>query len=97
MLLYKPNAVLGIRSRSHFFYQCLCSGRQNEIAMNLVCCAGQLCFCRMIFLIFPRLQELYNLVFILLLANLLYLLNPSWSGAELESTVHVALPKLPIN
>ena len=22
MLLYKPNAVLGIRSRSHFFYQC---------------------------------------------------------------------------
>ena len=22
MLLYQPNAVLGIRSRSHFFYQC---------------------------------------------------------------------------
>ena len=22
MLLYEPNAVLGIRSRSHFFYQC---------------------------------------------------------------------------
>jgi hypothetical protein len=24
MLLHKQNAVLGIRSRSHFFYQCIC-------------------------------------------------------------------------
>ena len=27
MLLYKPNAVLGIRSRSHFFYQCDCTSQ----------------------------------------------------------------------
>ena len=31
MSLNKPNAILGIRSRSHFFYQCL-SGRMSRKA-----------------------------------------------------------------
>ena len=31
MLLYKPNAVLGIRSRSHFFYQCSCVLHQTIV------------------------------------------------------------------
>ena len=34
MLLYKPNAVLGIRSGSHFFYQCTGSKETTIVHKN---------------------------------------------------------------
>ena len=40
MLLYKPNAVVGIRSWSHFFYQCCQQTFDNKIIVDIT----QQCF-----------------------------------------------------